>query len=321
VDRDYDGAVPTPRVSVVVSSYQRPERLAALFDAIRAQTLDRDAYELIVVDNGSGPSTASVLRDELARDELPLRTVRHERTLGPAGGRNSGWRLARAELVAFTDDDCAPEPGWLAALAQAADENPAAIVQGRTLPERDDRRLLTRTVRIERAGPQFETCNIAYPRALLEELGGFDETYGLRPAGEDTDLAWRALDRGHRAVYVVGAVVRHAVMELGVAGALRDANRWGGSAKLFAEHPGARTMLHRRVFWNVWHYLLLRSLLALLAPSWLRRVVLARHVVALRDRARGAGAGSWAIPYLLAYDAVETAAMIRGAITHRTLVL
>ena len=58
-----------------------------------------------------------------------------------------------------------------------------------------------------------------------------------------------------------------------------------------------------------------------LAPPWLRRLVLRRHLRALRNRAKEAGAGPWEVGYLLLYDAVETAAMIGGAVRYRTPVL
>jgi glycosyltransferase involved in cell wall biosynthesis len=318
-------AVPAPRVSVVVSTYNRPERLAKLIESLRAQTLDPDAFELIVVDNGSGPQTGEVL-EAAKRHPGPLRlhTLRHEFTHGPGGGRNAGWRVARAPLVAFTDDDCRPDPGWLAAALATAGEHPGSIVQGPTRPDpmevaRDG--LLSHTVTIERLGPQFETCNIFYPRQLLEALGGFDESFGLRPAGEDTDLAWRAIAAGSRPVWAPDAVVWHAVEPVGVRGQLRVAARWGDGARVFADHPGARAMLYRRVFWNVWHYLMWRSLLAIAAPAWLRRLVLARHLLELRTRARRANAGAWAIPFLIVHDAVECWALARGALKARTLVL
>jgi GT2 family glycosyltransferase len=312
-------------VSVVVSTYERPDRLALLLAGLRAQTLERTAFEVVVVDNGSGPATAAVLDAELARAQLPLRAIRHERTLGPGGGRNSGWRAAQAPLIAFTDDDCVPAPGWLEAALAAAQAHPDAIIQGRTEPnpaELSARTLTSRTVRITGRSPQYETCNIIYPRVLLERLGGFDEAFGLRPAGEDTDLAWRALAAGTDAVFADDALVHHAVVELGFAGMLRDGTRWGACARLFARRPEARAILYHGVFWNVWHYLLIRSAVALLlAPPWLRTMLVRRHLSALRERARGAGAGRWAIPYLLIYDAVETAAMARGAVRSRAPVL
>jgi hypothetical protein len=115
--------------------------------------------------------------------------------------------------------------------------------------------------------------------------------------------------------------VFHAVETLGFAGALRDAPRWGQCVRVIADHPQAREMLHLRLFWNVWHYLLVRSALALLGPAWLRRIVIARHLSALRARGRACGAGSWCVPLLLAVDAVETAAIVRAALRARTLVI
>jgi len=224
--------VQAPLVSVVVSTYDRPERLARLLDALRAQTLGPEQFEVIVVDNGSQAETGRALAAQLAQGGLELRTCRLAVTRGPAGGRNAGWRLAGAPLVAFTDDDCRPAPDWLQAALIVAGRHPGAIVQGVTLPDPDERDRdgpFSHTVRIERLGPQYETCNILYPRALLDALGGFDESFGLRPAGEDTDLAWRAIESGRRIVFAPDAVVHHAVERLGALGTLRArAVREGG---------------------------------------------------------------------------------------------
>ena len=316
--------MPDPLVSVVVSTFDRPQRLTRLLAGLRAQQLPPEQFEVIIVDNGSGPETGAALELERESGRLQLRTIRHQVTRGPAGGRNSGWRCARAPLVAFTDDDCVPDPAWLQAGLRAAGERPGAIIQGRTEPDPRELAgdsLLSRTVSVSALGPQYETCNIFYPRGALETLGGFDERFGLRPAGEDTDLAWRALERGYEATFAPDALVHHAVQRLGMLGTLRDATRWGACARLFAVHPQTRAILHRRLFWNVWHFLLLRSALALLAPRWLRRLVLTRHALSLRARGRRAGAGIWSVPFLLLHDAIETAAILRGALRHRTIVL
>jgi glycosyltransferase involved in cell wall biosynthesis len=311
-------------ISVVVSSFNRPARLERLLRALAEQTLGADRFEVIVVDNGSGPETGRVLAAERAAGRLNLRCERLPVTLGPAGGRNAGWRHAGAPLVAFTDDDCRPGPGWLQAMVAACATHPGAVIQGPTRPdpaERDRDGWLSHTVSIERLGPQYQTCNIVYPRALLERLGGFDESFGLRPAGEDTDLAWRAIESGVPTVFAPRALVLHAVDRVGARGRLAIAARWGPVVRVLAEHPGSRAMLHRGRFWNVWHYLLWRSVLAVAGPAWLRRIVLARHLMTLRERARREGASTAAIPFLVAHDAVECAAIARAAIRYRTLVL
>ena len=311
-----------PKVSVVVSTRDRPERLRRLIAALRAQTLPPADVELVIADNGLVPAVV------MPAPGPALRLLRPPAPGGPASGRNLGWRAARAPLVAFTDDDCEPTPGWLEALLTAAAAHPGAIVQGPTRPlacegHRDG--LLAHTVSIETLGPQYETCNILYPRPLLERLGGFDEGFGAQPAGEDTDLAWRALGAGARAVWAPDALVGHAVERLSPAAALRRAARWGAVVRLYRRHPAARAMLWRRCFWNVWHYLLWRSLLSLALPRSLRRLILARHLGALAGRARAAGTPVVALPgaigFLLAHDAVEAVAIARGAVRARTLVL
>jgi GT2 family glycosyltransferase len=316
--------VSVPLASVVVSTYNRPARLSRLLQALREQTLAPDAFEVIVVDNGSGPETGELLASDAGREGLSLTTVRNDRTLGPGGGRNSGWRVARAPLVAFTDDDCRPEPQWLEAALHVAREHPGALIQGPTRPDPDERSsdgILSRTVAVERLGPYYETSNIFYPRAVLERLGGFDESFGLRPAGEDTDLAFRAMEAGVEPVFAPDAAVRHAVERVGLRGLLRVSARWDAAVRVYAEHPQARVGLYRGRFWNVWHYLLWRSLLTLAAPRWLRRMIIARHLISLEKRARELGAGAWAIPVLLLDDAVESWAIARGAIRYRTFIL
>jgi GT2 family glycosyltransferase len=198
------------------------------------------------------------------------------------------------------------------------------VIQGRTLPDPGDlhnRGVLSRTVHVEQLGPQYETCNMLYPREVLESLGGFDETFGPGPAAEDTDLAWRAIEAGRRTAFAPDAVVWHAVDRLPPRAMLRIAWRWRRAMRIFAEHPQLRSILYRGVFWNVWHYLLWRSLLALAGPPWLRRMLLALHLRELRRRARETGAGVWAVPFLVLYDAVECSAVMAGALRCRTLVL
>jgi len=317
-----------PDVSVVVATHDRAERLGALLGSLGRQTVAPGRLEVVVVDDGSSDATPEVLEREEARGDLSLRMIRRPRAGGPSAARNDGWRVARAPLVAFTDDDCVAEPGWLAALEGAARESPGAVVQGRTDPnpaELGDWGTFSRSLAVRRRGPWFQTCNILYPRELLERLGGFDASAYSGPGGEDTDLAWRALELGREAVYVDEARVLHAVSRLGPLGKLRVAWRWTETMRVFARHPELRrTQLHKRVFWKGSHYLLLRVLLATLLPRrlWLVRQWLALpYLWHLADRGRDEGGGLLAAPYFAIHDLVELVAVARGALRYRVLVL
>jgi GT2 family glycosyltransferase len=318
-----------PRVAVVVATHDRVGRLRRLLEALRSQTVGLDAFELVVVDDGSGPGTAELLgrEDDRADDPLPLRVVRRETAGGPSAARNDGWRAATAPLVAFTDDDCEPVPGWLEALLEAAAAAPGAIVQGRTVPNpREEDRLgpYSRSLWVERPGPYYQAANIAYPRDLLDRLGGFDAE-AFPYVGEDEDLAWRAIAAGARVAWAPDALVHHAVTKLGLAGSLRMATRWTPSIRLFARHPALRTEhLTHRVFWKGSHYLLARFLLSLLVRRRFPFVAVwlgAPYVRNVLNRGDEEGAGPLALPFYLVHDLVETAAVARGAIRYRTLVL
>ena len=104
-------------VTVVAATHNRADRLAALLDALRAQTLGTERFDVVVVDDTSGDDTADVLAAAQARGDLALTVLRHATGRGPAAARNAGWRAARAPVIAFTDDDCRPSPsgcrrGW-----------------------------------------------------------------------------------------------------------------------------------------------------------------------------------------------------------------
>jgi GT2 family glycosyltransferase len=295
---------------------------------------------VIVVDDGSADSTAELLADP----PLPLRVVAGEGR-GPAAARNRGWRAAEADLVCFTDDDCRAAPGWVAALVRAAgagsgddgaaggrgpggDDGPAVavIVQGRTEPEPAEaarQAAFTRSNLVTGPGRDFHTCNIAYPRALLERLGGFDESYA-HPAGEDTDLAWRALEAGAEPRFAPDALVWHAVHDVGPTALIRRA-RWRLDVpRLVKRHPGLRHHMLRGVFWKREH----AELAAALAGAALARrtrgasLVLAVPYLRFCRGLHGSYAGTLAqLPAHVAVDGAEMAALALGSARARTLVI
>lgn len=314
-----------PEISVVTATHQRADRLSALLVALERQTLGPERFEVVVVDDGSSDETPRVLAEASARGQLDLQVMRRERAGGPATARNTGWRAARGGTIAFTDDDCKPTPEWLSALVEAGAGRPERIVQGRTEPDPAERELLgpfARTVEVTGPSPYFQTCNIAYPRGLLEELGGFNESFPV-PAGEDGDLGHRALCVGALRTFAPEAVVYHAVEMAGPAGTLRRAMRVTGEIPAFRLNPELRAILGSGVFYKSSHPLFLQAALALgLAtrhrPTALFALPYALHMRGRAQRARGSLRH---VPFFVLHDAVEIAATIRGAVRYRTLVI
>ena len=174
--------------SVIVPTKNRPFDVVRCLRALAKQQTDR-RYEVIVVDDGSVPP----LRP--AELELPpAARVIHSGGVGPAGARNQGLRTARAPFILFTDDDTAPSSRWVESACAFLEAHPDHIgVEGPTVSPRFDP-LYERSLQNHRPGAYW-TCNVAYRRDTLDELGGFAEIFPA-PHAEDLDLGFRALRRG-----------------------------------------------------------------------------------------------------------------------------
>lgn len=180
--------------TVVVPTVGRPS-LDVLLDALAASTGPRPAELVLVDDRPAGEP----LRPE--RPGLPPVRVVCTGGGGPARARNLGWRSARTGWVAFLDDDVVPDPDWYDRLAEdlAALPADAAGSQGRVrVPLPADRR----PTDWERgtaglATSSWITADLAYRRAALAAVGGFDERFP-RAFREDSDLALRVMDTGAR---------------------------------------------------------------------------------------------------------------------------
>ena len=205
---DPPALAPEPAVSVVVATHNRALRLARLLQGLRGQTLPAERFEVIVVDDGSADATQHVLAREREHHALRLCMPPPSEHLGPAGARNIGWRLARAPLVAFTDDDCVPTPAWLETLlAAAASSGGEAIVRGRTLP--DPAEAGSRSARSPRpsrsTGPARTTRPATSSTRGRSSSGSTGSTSRYpSPAGEDSDLGARAVAAGGLPAFAPG---------------------------------------------------------------------------------------------------------------------
>jgi GT2 family glycosyltransferase len=260
--------VSAPEVSVVVASHDRESRLRVLLDALSDQTLPRDRWELVVVHTYDADGAAALLD---AHELGAAGVLRHARTdtatPRPSIQRNIGLRIARGDRIAFTDDDCRPEPEWLERLVVASRAHPGAIVQGATRPEPREVHLFEhphfRALAVDPPPGRFmQTCNILYERALLERVGGFDE-HAI--TGEDIDLGTRARNAGAGLVGVPDAVVYHAIDALSLTEKIRSQLKWAHLAYVVKRHPQLRDRCEWRIFWKPEHARATLATAALLA--------------------------------------------------------
>ncbi|MCS7047742.1 MAG: glycosyltransferase [Verrucomicrobiae bacterium] len=198
-----------PFCSIVIPTRNRPQKVRACVECLMGLDYPRDRYEVIVVDDGS-----------VRPVEVEGAKLIRQPPAGPAKARNAGAQVARGELVAFTDDDCYPDVGWLRAAVDAWRRYPNDLLGGPVTnalannPWAEASQTLVSYLydyySRGAAGPRFFTTNnVALGRRRFLELGGFDEALP-RAAAEDREFCDRWLHAGYRLRFVPGMVVHHA---------------------------------------------------------------------------------------------------------------
>lgn len=198
-----------PKISVVVCSLNGAERIGECLAGI--SHMKYPDFETIVVDNGSSDDTATIA------DSYPrVRVIRTART-GLGDARNVGFEAAAGEIVAYLDDDAAPDPHWLTYLADAFRSREFAAVGGPniapvngSLVSRCVGRAPGNPVHVllsDREAEHIAGCNMAFKKDTLLAVGGFDPVY--RVAGDDVDICWRLREQGFKLGFSHGAMVWH----------------------------------------------------------------------------------------------------------------
>lgn len=216
-----------PKISVIVVTWNRREMLQACLDSLARQT--HSSYEVIVVDNASSDGTVEAVRKLAASYPVPLRLIENSSNRGFCAANNQGFRDSQSELVALLNNDAEAAPGWLEALesviglyddvGMAASkilvwEDPSRIDKCGHLIYPDGQNRGRGSGQADRG--QFDRveevlwadgCAAMYRRAMLEDVGFFDEEFFAY--ADDAELGLRGRIAGWRCFYAPGAVVRH----------------------------------------------------------------------------------------------------------------
>lgn len=199
-------------VSIIIPVYNGACTIEACIESLLQQNCTSDAYEIIVVENGSTDNTTELVK------KYPVRLF-HSDTRGPAPARNLGIARSEAEIVAFTDADCIADPNWINELIEPYREPEVGGVGGAILAYQHDHRNTIERFSDDYAPltnflsgdheflPHLYTANASYRHCLLSEIGGFNDHL---ITAEDVDLAWRLqLQTGCKLRYAPRAIIYH----------------------------------------------------------------------------------------------------------------
>ncbi|WP_218081029.1 glycosyltransferase family 2 protein [Anthocerotibacter panamensis] len=210
-------------ISVIVPTYQRNDLLARCLDALAPgkQTLDASQYEVIITDDGR----KSTAQDMLAQSYPWAQWVQGPQR-GPAANRNNGAKSACGEWLAFVDDDCIPDSGWLQGIAQRLQGEDLDVIEGQTItPDKVDNPFRQGVENTQ--GGSYWSCNLAVRREIFFAIGAFDEDF-LEPAAEDMEFGYRVTHRNLRVRFCREALVLHPTRLLTWRGVIRNTSlmRW-----------------------------------------------------------------------------------------------
>jgi GT2 family glycosyltransferase len=258
-----------PHFSVIMPTYNRLGRLRQVIAALEQQEYPSDAYEVIVISDGSTDGTDAYLG--ALRSKMQLRWF-SQANQGPAAARNSGIQKAVGEFIVFIDDDVVAEPQLLTEHARSHREAARDVVVVGPLLTPDDFEM-TAWVRWEQemlmkqyrallrgdwpaSARQFYTGNASLRRSHILAVGGFDE--GLRRA-EDVELGYRLADKGLGFVFNMRAAGMH-YAERSFRAWLKAAHTYGRNDVIFARDRNQKWLLSavHREFQD--RHLLIRSL-------------------------------------------------------------
>ncbi len=250
-----------PFFSIIIPTYNRPERLRACLSGIAQVDYPHDHFDVIIVDDGSPQPLDSVIAPFQKVLEI---TLMRQPNSGPARARNAGLALAKGALIAFLDDDCTPAQDWLRNLAARCVEFPECMIGGHTLNALPQNLCSTASqliadvvYRYYNADPEdarfITSNNMLVPAQTLRVIGLFDASFSTS-AAEDRELCDRWRHTGHRIVYVPEVLIYHA-HAMSLRGYLRQHFNYGRGACHFHRKRAARGVnsfapevgFHRRI--------------------------------------------------------------------------
>jgi cellulose synthase/poly-beta-1,6-N-acetylglucosamine synthase-like glycosyltransferase len=207
-----------PDISLIVCSRNRCHQLTRCLESICQITWDRE-WELVIVDNGSTDGTSAMVQEFVRTASIDAVYLR-EPEPGKSNGLNAALKIARAEIVAFTDDDCYPAPDFMARTWSAFVDSSVGYITGRIMLHDPTDYAMTineSTQPLQFPGGQYLRpgavmgANMAFRRSVLLDIGGFDPMFGPGTpyVVEDHDVAVRAGAMGWNGLYCPEVVVRH----------------------------------------------------------------------------------------------------------------
>ena len=196
------------RATIQLCTYNRAHLLERVLDACFEQTVPADAYEVVLVNDGSKDETPEVIARAQSRATCRFEVINQPNS-GLAKGRNAGIARASGERIIFIDDDVLPLPNFVEEHLRSHAAHPKAIVRGGAINVESFDELPPPVWKVkDYSGNFFWTTNVSVPLATIRAIGGFNETFS-EYGWEDIDVGLRLRFGGVKALFNSKALVYH----------------------------------------------------------------------------------------------------------------
>jgi len=198
------------QISIIIPTFNSAKVLKTCLESLTNQTVSGEAYEVIVVDDGSTDETKEVVA------RYPVKYI-YQENRGPAVARNNGVNHAQGEIVLFTDADCDPQSNWVEEMVKPMSDK--QVVGAKGVYKTHQKEIIARLVQIEYEHKYermkkfkyidfIDTYSAGYRKDIFAKYGGFDERYP-KASVEDQEFSFRLFRDGYKMVFNPAAVVYH----------------------------------------------------------------------------------------------------------------
>jgi cellulose synthase/poly-beta-1,6-N-acetylglucosamine synthase-like glycosyltransferase len=214
-----------PFVSIIVPVYNGERNIGNCIESLLALNYPSSKMEIIIVDNNSKDATYKTIQ------KYPVIPLIEDKIQSSYASRNAGLKIAKGEIIAFTDSDCIADKEWILKALECFQDNSVGCVAGRIegySPSNYIEEYLVRTRALCQGSTRFlpyaQTANALYRKDVFDSIGLFEEKW---ISGGDADLTWRMLlHSGYKIVSCSDSVIYH-VHRSTLKGFFKQRMTWG----------------------------------------------------------------------------------------------
>jgi len=251
------------KISVVIAAYNAANTIEKCINSVLMQEYPQELVEIIVINDGSKDNTAEIV-SKMAYQHKSIKLI-NQKNMGPGGSRNTGIKAATGDIICILSSDTYADKNWMKNIATIFSEDPKiGVIQGPILPYKEITIPFYHIFSIKAPNWNFPTAAIAYRASAVEEAGKYFDAE-LSHYGDDTDIAWRILNKGYTSKWLPETTAYHDIIPKRFWSEIKASKDGHRLVLLFKKRPELRKYLRLGVFWHE-PVRVLNILLAILLP-------------------------------------------------------